>query len=108
MVEVLNPTLLDIGKIFENEFEGMTTIEVKLDELLETRKNLVTMIRNSLTEEEKQFLISVKMNKPEWELLDLKGVENLPAVKWKLLNIQKMDRTKHKKAVEKLRNYFEL
>lgn len=107
IVEVLNPTFLDIERIFENEFEGMTIVEIKLNELLETRKNLVSMIKNSLTEDEKQFLISVKMNEPEWELLDLKGVENLPAVKWKLFNIQKMDKTKHKKAVDKLRNYLE-
>ena len=107
IVEVLNPTFLDIERIFENEFEGMTIVEVKLNELLETRKNLVSMIKNSLTEDEKQFLISVKMNAPEWELLDLKGVENLPAVKWKLFNIQNMDKTKHKQAVDKLGNYLE-
>ena len=99
--------IVDGEEIFENEFKGMTTDEVKLNELLETRNKLVSMTKNSLTEDEKQFLLSVKMNKPEWELLDLKGVQNLPAVRWKLLNIQKMDKTKHSKAVEKLRNYLE-
>lgn len=108
VVEILNPNFIDIRQIFENEFKGMTKIEVKLDELLETRKSLVTRIKNSLTVDEKKFLISVKMNKPEWELLDLKGVENLPAVKWKLLNLQKMEKMKHKKALEKLRNYLEI
>jgi hypothetical protein len=34
-------------------------------------------------------------------------VEDLPAVKWKLLNIKRMEKKKHKKALAKLRNYLE-
>ena len=108
IVEVLNPTLLDIGKIFENQFEGMTSIDIDLMDLVETRKTLVTFLKASLTEEEKQFLLSVKMGKPEWDQLNLKNVGNFPAVKWKLLNIRKMEKLKHKKAIEKLRNYLEI
>jgi hypothetical protein len=107
-LKVLNPTLLDIGKIFENQFEGMTSIDIDLMDLVETRKTLVTFLKASLTEEEKQFLLSVKMGKPEWDQLNLKNVENFPAVKWKLLNIRKMEKLKHKKAIEKLRNYLEI
>jgi hypothetical protein len=99
---------LDIGKIFENQFEGMTSIDIDLMDLVETRKTLVTFLKASLTEEEKQFLLSVKMGKPEWDQLNLKNVENFPAVKWKLLNIRKMEKLKHKKAIEKLRNYLEI
>lgn len=44
----------------------------------------------------------------EWELLGIEDVENLPAVKWKLLNIGKMDPLKHKKAVHKLRDYLKV
>jgi len=108
IVEVLNPTLLDIRKIFENEFQGMTLIDIELKDLLETRKKLVTSLKASLTEEEKQFIGSVKMGQPEWDQLGLKDVENLPAVQWKLLNIRKMEKSKHKKAIEKLRNYLEI
>jgi len=49
----------------------------------------------------------IKTGKPEWDLLGLTGVEELPAVKWKLMNIKKMEKKKHKKALEKLRNYLE-
>jgi hypothetical protein len=55
IVEVLNPNFLDIKQIFENEFQGMTTIQVDLDELEQTRKRLVSSIRASLTENEKNF-----------------------------------------------------
>jgi len=48
----------------------------------------------------------VKESHPRWDLLALEGIENLPAVKWKLLNIGKMDSLKHQKAVHKLRDYL--
>ncbi len=38
--------------------------------------------------------------------LELEGIKDLPAVKWKLLNISRMDTTKHRKAVHKLRDYL--
>jgi len=107
IVEILNPNFLDIKRIFENELFGMTTVKVSLEDLLDTRKTLVSSIKESLTNEERKFLISVKKVKPEWDLLGLTGVEDLPAVKWKLMNIKSMDKKKHKKALEKLRNYLE-
>jgi len=107
IVELLNPNFLDIKPIFENDFVGMTTVNISLEDLLDTRKTLVSSIRESLTNEERKFLISVKKGKPEWNLLGLTGIEDLPAVKWKLMNIKKMDKKKHKEALEKLRNYLE-
>ena len=65
----------------------MTTVNISLEDLLDTRKTLVSSIKESLTNEERKFLISVKTGKPEWDLLGLTGVEDLPAVKWKLMNI---------------------
>ena len=58
----------------------------------------------SFTKEEKEFLITFKSLDPQWHLLGLKDVEQLPAVKWKLLNLEKMSKTKHQQAVEKLKN----
>jgi len=59
-----------------------------------------------LTPDERRFIVSMKEGRPRWDLLALEGVENLPAVKWKLLNISRMDPTKHQKAVRKLREYL--
>jgi len=60
-----------------------------------------------VTNEERKFLISVKKGKPKWNLSGLTGVEDLPAVEWKLMNIKRMEKKKHKKALEKLRDYLE-
>lgn len=107
IVELLNPNFLDIKRIFENEFVGMTRVNINLGDLLDTRKTLVSLIKKSLTNEEMKFLISVKKGEPKWDLLGLRGVADLPAVKWKLINIKRMDKKNHKKALEKLSHYLE-
>lgn len=53
MVEILNPGMQDISQKFINEFKGMTSNEIKLDELLEVRKNLIQIVKSSLTEEKR-------------------------------------------------------
>ncbi len=106
MIEVLNPGFGDIRPVFETEFQGMTLEAVTCEDLEKTREELVSMIASELTIQEKQFIVSIKEGMPQWELIGIEGVENLPAVKWKLLNIGRMNPTKHKKAVRKLRDYL--
>lgn len=106
MVEVLNPGFVDIRPVFETEFQGMTLEQVSFEDMEKTRKELVSMIAGGLSAEEKQFIVSVKEGVPRWDLIEIEGVENLPAVKWKLLNIGRMNLSKHKKAVRKLRDYL--
>ena len=106
MVEILNPQKIDISGIFEKEFKGMIAQSITLEELETTRDKLVAIIREELTPKERQFIVSMKQGQPLWNLLEFEGIEDLPAVKWKLLNILNMDPTKHKKAVHKLREYL--
>jgi predicted nucleotidyltransferase component of viral defense system len=106
IIEILHPKPKDIRAVFENEFKGMIAENVTCENLYTTREHLVSMLLNELTTQEKQFIVSVKEVLPKWELLGLEGIENLPAVKWKLLNIRKMNPSKHKKAVHKLRDYL--
>ncbi len=108
MVELLNPGLVDIRPVFETEFQGMTLEEVTCEDLEKTREDLVSMITGGLTVTEKQFIVSVKEGTPRWELIGVEGIENLPAVRWKLLNIGRMSLSKHKRAVRKLRDCLEV
>jgi len=57
---------------------------------------------NTRSEDEKQFLLSFKAMKPQWDLLGLNGIEKLPAVKWKMINLKNMSKDKHKNANQKL------
>jgi hypothetical protein len=86
----------------------MVSEEVTCEDLEKIREELVSMIAGGLTHPEKQFIVSVKERRPQWDLLDMEGIENLPAVKWKLLNIGRMNPSKHRNAVRKLRDYLEV
>ena len=84
-------------------YAGMTRIEIKYGKLLEAREELISKIKNHLTDNEKMFLLSFKKREPDWNLLGLKGIEELPAVRWKLINLDKMSATKHLAALDKLK-----
>lgn len=103
IAELLNPNLSDIKEIYEKEFVGMTNEPVSLEELVAVRERLVKEIRKSLTDSEKQFLISFKSFEPNWDLLGIPDIKNLPAVKWKLLNLKKMELVKREEAISKLK-----
>jgi hypothetical protein len=49
------------------------------------------------------FLLSFKNREPDWALLELDAVSELPAIKWKQINLAKMPDDKHKLALEKLK-----
>ena len=106
IIELLNPNLIDLSSIYENEFNGMTRIEISLQELYETREKLIKIINDSLTEDEKNFILSFKEMKPKWELLEFDHIKNMPAIRWKLYNISKMEKSKHKIALDKLRDFL--
>jgi hypothetical protein len=55
-------------------------------------------------DKEKTFILSVKKGEPQWDLIELKGINLLPAVQWKLLNLSWMDKKKRKLALSKLEN----
>jgi hypothetical protein len=108
MAELLNPNRKDIRGIYRGELLNMTEISVTVEELEETREKLIQAIHYGLTLEEKQFLLSFKRRVPDWSLLGLEGIEHLPAVHWKLLNLSKMPPDKHQKAVNKLQSVMGL
>jgi predicted nucleotidyltransferase component of viral defense system len=90
MSEVLAPPRLDISAEYRRGFEGMVDEQVTLDDLLKAREDLITEIVGKMPEQHKKFLISVKQGEIDWSLLDLPGVEDLPAVRWKLENLAKL------------------
>jgi hypothetical protein len=81
----------------------MATEEVSYEALVETRERLITTLADSITADERQFLMSFKQGNPNWQLLGLNGVDQLPAVRWKLLNIARMKPAAHAEALEKLK-----
>jgi hypothetical protein len=91
--EVLSPVPRDITQDFERTFVGMTTEPVKLADLLSVRDRLMTELPQTLDSNERQFLLSLVSNAPDWPLLNIAHLERLPAVRWKLKNLEQLAKT---------------
>ncbi len=106
MVEILNPHWGDLRLVFEKEFQGMVVEPVTAEELRIVGEQLVSRLHKEMTQEERLFIISVKEGNPQWDLLGIPGIENLPGVQWKLQNIRRMTPMRHREALRKLRDYL--
>lgn len=104
MAELLSPKFKDITANYEGEFTNMAKKYIPLAELEAVRVCLVELIHQGLTDIETSFLLSFKNREPDWSLLGLNGVSELPAIKWKQINMAKMPNDKHTQALEKLKN----
>lgn len=102
--ELLNPVLKEFKIVYDSEFQGMTSDEVSYNDLVQARSMLVDIIKKILTKDEKDFLVSLKKGEPNWNLLGIDGVNRLPAVQWKLINIRKMGEEKRLEFLKKLKD----
>ena len=108
MAELLACTRLDISQEFARGFEGLTEKAVTLDELLRAREDLIADIVGNMPADHRRFLTSFKRGEPEWALLDMPGVEQLPAVQWKLQNLARLDKSKREALVTRLRTVLDM
>jgi hypothetical protein len=69
---------------------------------------MLRTIRQDLTPNEKAFLISIKEGNPNWQALEIEGIENLPGLQWKLSNIKKMSEEKRVLALGKLKELLDI
>jgi len=81
---------------------------VSLDELLSVRNTFIKILNEALTDNERKFLLSLKLGKPEWDFLDVPKIDKFPAIKWKLQNIRKIDPAKHALLTDKLKRVLGL
>lgn len=103
MHELLDPQFKDLAHVYADEFVGMTRDEVPVQALCETRETLVSRIREELDADEKRFLVSMKHGEPQWDVLGIAHLREMPALQWKLQNIRRMGADKRKTALEKLK-----
>ncbi|MGQ0547582.1 MAG: nucleotidyl transferase AbiEii/AbiGii toxin family protein [Betaproteobacteria bacterium] len=101
--ELLDPTRLDVRQTYESQFLGMTAAPVDYEVLLAARESLIDALRAGLTGAEKDFLLSLKKGEPDWNLLGLDGVERLPGVQWKLLNVRRMSAARQQEMLSALK-----
>ena len=104
MAELLAPNNRseNISKEFARNFVGMTEVPVKLDDLLQTREELIAEIVGRMPDAHRRFLVSFKKGIPDWSLLDVPHAKTLPAVRWKLENLSRMDAQKRAQFIARL------
>ncbi len=99
---LLDPMLRDISQDYEQNFVGMSAEEIGLDTLLASRMKLISDVVMHMPENHKSFLHSFYSRKPDWALLGIEGAENLPAVRWRELNLDKAGKDTCKEILRKL------
>jgi len=107
--ELLSPILKDQKSAFDNQFAGMTTVDFSYEDYELTRQELIDTLRSKLTDNDKKFLLSFEQGYPQWDLFPHAVLKDLPAIKWKLLNIGKLKETnpqKHEQMVTNLKLAF--
>jgi len=86
--EVHFGTEKDISDEYNHNFVGMTAEAVDLEALLKTRSRLRSELTGRLTEKHRTFLIGLAHAEPDWTLLECPHAADLPALRWKLANLQ--------------------
>lgn len=99
---LLSPAVRDITHDYERNFLGMAEEDVAMETLLATRTALVDNIASNMSEDHRNFLVSFYRRKPEWSLLGLDGLDQLPAVRWRELNLDKAGEETRNNVVRKL------
>ncbi len=104
--ELLKPTLQDQSALFDLDFKGMTNIPFDYADFEKTREVLIRKINKSLGGDDKEFLLSFFNGKPDWSLSREPKAQDLPAIKWKLFNLNKLDPAKKTAQIKSLKSIF--
>jgi len=88
--EMIRPNFQDQEKVFETQFAGMAFTPFSYADFEDTRERLVQEINKGWSDNDRAFLLGFKQGKPDWSLFPLENLSRMPAVQWKLLNIQKL------------------
>jgi len=86
--EVLFGNDKDIAGEYERAFVGMTEVACSLETLLDARARLRHELPRRLTTAHKQFLSGLVRAQPDWSLVQCRHAAQLPALRWKLGNLE--------------------
>ncbi len=95
--EVLFPKAKPLEPAFSNEFAGMTRDAVDVATLVQSQTRLLRELPRQLTQAHRNFLLSLVQGHPAWELMPMPHLRELPALKWKLMNLAKLKKSSAKR-----------
>lgn len=97
--ETLNPNIKNQTEIFEKQFQGMTNKNFSYVEHEQTLNNLINIIKEKIFPY-KQHLLDFVSLKGDLGNFKINNLEKLPAIKWKIKNLQKLQSMNIKKFEE--------
>ena len=86
-----------LSAFFEEQFVGMTDRPVSVGELEQARAHLRNTLGAHLQDRHKRFLLGLVRLEPEWDLLPFPHLREMPALKWKILNLENLKRRNPKR-----------
>lgn len=88
--EVLAPPRKPLEDEYRRNFVGMTEKPVALEALTEAREALIAEVVGAMPDDHRRLLLGFKRGEPDWDLLGLPHVADLPAVRWKQQNLDRL------------------
>ena len=88
--ELLAPKRQPLAITYANQFSGMTRNAIGLEALQQIRERLFHELPRSLTTEHRTFLLSLVQMQPHWDCMPFPHLQDLPSIRWKLLNLAKL------------------
>jgi predicted nucleotidyltransferase component of viral defense system len=98
--EVLFAHPQPLAAVFANEFSGMTAKPVTLEQLEGTRARLFEALPRALTQAHRAFLLSLVRAEPDWSQMPFEHLRDLPAIRWKLMNLAKLKKGNPKRFLQ--------
>ena len=86
--EVLFGNDKDIAAEYERAFVGMTEVHCALETLLAARARMRHELPQRLSANHRRFLSGLVRAEPDWSLLQCPHAAELPALRWKLANLE--------------------
>ena len=68
-----------------------------MDTLAQMQVRLLKELPQQLTQAHRDFLLSLVQGDPAWDLMPMPHLRELPAIKWKLMNLAKLKKSSAKR-----------
>ncbi len=107
MGEVLSGRVKDLANEYRNGFEGMTEEVIAIEELIKTQHEMIKTLIGGMPDHHRAFLIGFERGEPDWSLLRISHVAELPAIRWRQRNLDKLNPEQRSDLVELLRASLE-
>lgn len=107
MGEVLSGRVKDLSNEYRNGFEGMTEEDVTIEELIETQHEMIERLIGEMPDCHREFLIGFERGEPDWSILGISHVAELPAIRWRQRNLDKLSADQRSELVDLLQASLE-